>query len=357
MSMAPSSRIGPGRRYLAVVFRVEASPAIGRGHVARCLGLAKALARKGLKPHFVLSAQDLGVRRWIRDNHWPIHELSSSSAWISPRTLINYASRWHASVIVIDSYKADSAYFKTLQENSDALIVQFDDFGKGPFYSSVIIRSKPKGIKADLQGAGPLVLEGPSYIPLPPALLQNHPHKRSFQGPPYHLLITLGCSHVEGQLSLLLRSLQRLPETIQLHVAGPALVLKNIRSIRSSNILFHSDPVMAPLYRQAHLAICAGGMTSLELAYSGVPMCCWMIAENQRGNIRELLHSGCAELVTEKDLRYAETFSARIYNLIADPQKLSCMSESGRKLVDGKSGDRVASKIISKTREFRHRDQ
>lgn len=91
-----------------------------------------------------------------------------------------------------------------------------------------------------------------------------------------------------------------------------------------------------PLMLTADAAICAGGVTALELAYLGVPLVIMTTADNQETGAAALADAGAAIRV------HSIPEAAEIANdLMTDAKQRRSMAAAGRGLIDGRGVLRV----------------
>jgi len=330
-------------------FRLDASPQIGRGHFSRCLGLARAMAERGIQPHFLMAETDSAVEPALRRHHWVFHRLPRpGEKKETPERLIREVRNLGARYVIVDSYRLAPGYFEGLRAETNAAIVQFDDFGQDRYASSLVIKSAAGN---DVANSAARVISGPSNIPLRPDVLRSAPIQRKFQQRPHFILVTLGCSHVR-ELVPLLETFRGVPD-ITVHIAAPKQAKVKIPKdlLAQKNIFLHVDAPMTDLYKKAHLAVCGGGVTSLELAHWGVPMLCLMLSKDQNGNIQHLVRSGCAETVQLPEINQPKRLGKRIARILSDFPRLERMSKNGQKAVDGKAGNRIV-KILLERHSF-----
>jgi spore coat polysaccharide biosynthesis predicted glycosyltransferase SpsG len=103
---------------------------------------------------------------------------------------------------------------------------------------------------------------------------------------------------------------------------------------------------MARLMAWAHMAVTAGGTSSWELCFMGVPMLMIPVAENQVPIVRALTRAGASQEVGwYKDLD-VKGLTGAIERLAGDARLRRRMSRAGRQLVDGRGADRVVSAML-----------
>jgi spore coat polysaccharide biosynthesis predicted glycosyltransferase SpsG len=107
--------------------------------------------------------------------------------------------------------------------------------------------------------------------------------------------------------------------------------------------LLHNVKNMPDLMAWTDLAISAGGSTTWELAFMGVPALILTIADNHEGIGEDLEHSGAALDLGWYHMLDVEDFKVAVSNILFDREKRAKMSENGKRLVDGNGVNRLYS--------------
>ncbi len=94
-----------------IVFRADASPQIGTGHVMRCLALGQACRKVGERPVFVMCMVTPAMRSRLESEGFEVKILdcvpgSVEDAKQTVKTSKEVSSSW----IVLDGYHFDAAY-------------------------------------------------------------------------------------------------------------------------------------------------------------------------------------------------------------------------------------------------------
>jgi spore coat polysaccharide biosynthesis predicted glycosyltransferase SpsG len=109
---------------------------------------------------------------------------------------------------------------------------------------------------------------------------------------------------------------------------------------------------MPELMAAADIAVSAGGITSWELAFMGLPAAVCVLAENQRGTAAALGARGIAlDLGWHTEMSISE-MAGKLSGLARDRSMRLTMSQRGRQLVDGMGADRVVQVLLVES----HRD-
>jgi UDP-2,4-diacetamido-2,4,6-trideoxy-beta-L-altropyranose hydrolase len=91
----------------------------------------------------------------------------------------------------------------------------------------------------------------------------------------------------------------------------------------------------------ADLAVTSASVTSLELAYMGVPMATAVLAENQEGLAAGLVERGAAIDLGSCDDLTPQQISQAVSSLLVDRIGRQAMSDAGRAMVDGRGAVRI----------------
>ena len=275
---------------MTVLFRCNASPTIGYGHLTRCRALAQALRRQGETCVMIgpvaadARPEDQDIfSDWVPVPDWP-------SAAEDATRLVDLARRFDAGWAVLDDYRVDETYQLTLRA-AGLRWLQFDGTARKPLWADLIVNANPAAHPEDyasvLHNPEAQLLLGPRYAVLRPEFASVEP--RDPQRPVKRILVTFGGGDDRGAIELVLSTL--LPETpssvefLVISGAGnprnPSLV-DWIDIFGQGRVSLHIDPPqVAPLFTTCDLAVIAGGTTIYEAACCGLPMILITIAENQ----------------------------------------------------------------------------
>lgn len=320
-----------------VLFRTDATPEIGAGHLMRCLGLAQYLRDNGVKISLATVApQHRFVGLW-RDEGATVHDLAGVSRGGEADANLTLKLS-EQSLVVIDGYDFGGRFFEVLRR-AVRTVAMFDDLNDRPVNADIVINQNAgaeRNFKYDLTNG--VALLGCRYAVLRRAIRKA---KHRGQG---GALVTLGGADL-GNLGL--RAMKRLAaRNIEMPVhlictAGDD-GLREAQAFCAGNPRFSvSGPgEICEFLCRADIALCAGGTTALELAYLGIPASIIVLAENQRFGAVAIANAGAAMI--------AETIEAGVRNLstLAQSAVHRRMSDIARALVDGRGVERVAAALL-----------
>jgi len=260
--------------------------------------------------------------------------------------------------LVLDGYHFDTGYQSMVRGRGYKVCI-IDDTAHLNFYDATIVLNQNVNTSALSYRCSDktCLLIGSQF-----ALLRRHfwdmPRKpRSVSGIAYRVLVSFGGMDACRQLTKVVRalrnvSLARLEVTLVAgfedsdindlrHVAGE---LANQHEIHIVSDVQNMPDIMA----RSNIAITAGGTTTLELCFMGVPMILIAIADNQLGIISGLQAAGAGialgwyNKVSEADI------ATSMNTLLQETGRCVRMSQAAQQLVDGKGWQRVIHAFVER---------
>jgi UDP-2,4-diacetamido-2,4,6-trideoxy-beta-L-altropyranose hydrolase len=317
----------------SILFVCDAGPAVGGGHVMRCLTLAAALAQRGVETAFlaspaveaVLAAFAPSMRRAEADGGF--------------------------TALAIDHYGLAADDHRRLAGGRPTLVI--DDLANRRLAADLVLDSGPSRTAADYAGLVPdpaRLLIGPAYAPVRPQFAQLREAallRRDEQQPVRRLLVSMGLTDVGGVTAEVLRRL--LPGlggiAVDVAVGGQAPSLPWLLQLAEADerITVHVDtPDMARLTLQADAGIGAGGSTTWERCTLALPTLQVTLAENQRQAAAAVAASGAALVVDG----LGPAFDEAAARLLADAALRLRLAQAAARLCDGRGADRVADAVV-----------
>jgi UDP-2,4-diacetamido-2,4,6-trideoxy-beta-L-altropyranose hydrolase len=352
---------------MRVVFRADASPIIGTGHVVRCLTLAGALKRQGADVEFVCREMAGGFADAIAAGGYRLHLLSPGreapdrggpvhAAWLhasaaedADATREAIAGGVRPDWLVVDHYALDARWETALRPHAKRLTV-IDDLADRRHDCDLLLDQNLVG-NAEIRYAGKVpahcgFMLGPHYALLQPEYAELHDCIPPREGPIQRILVYFGGGDAHNLTGMAINAFMSLGRAdIQLDVVAsarsPHAETIHRQVAGQSNIHLHGDlPTLAPLMAGADLAIGAGGATSWERCCLGLPSAVITLAENQRPIAAELARRevirwlGHVGEVGEADL-------VRVLKELLNEGLAESWSNACRQLVDGQGANRV----------------
>lgn len=338
-----------------ILFRTDAGPQLGFGHLMRCRSLAQALHRKGERCLMVgpssAYAKEIDSEvfvEWIPVLKWK-SEVNDSTFVI--KLAVKYAAEW----IILDDYRISENYQLALR-SAGLRWLQFDGTAKKPLWADLVINFNPLARIDDYKGliynVDTRILLGPAY-----ALLRSEFNNLTLGEPGRSLkqvLVTFGGGDDHGANHFVLSTL--------LSITSPDLhfvVLSGQENPSNSSLKswieanahgrasLHIEPrQVASLFLSSDLAIMAGGTSTYEAAACALPMILISIANNQvlqsKGwqELGAAIYLGPLELV--RPVHLMEAFNS----INTDQLKRHSMAVSASGAASAQGADRVADLLL-----------
>jgi UDP-2,4-diacetamido-2,4,6-trideoxy-beta-L-altropyranose hydrolase len=324
------------------VFRCDASPEIGGGHVMRCLALAETLASAGWSIGFVTRREGLAaVPALAASRHAIVEAEGNGQAQIGDR----------AALVVVDHYGLDAG-FEAAVKRQDRSIVVFDDLADRAHDCDVLVDPTPGRAAADYAGKGArqLLLGGQQAI-IRREWQQQRPKAlaRLATGDAVkRVIVSMGATDPANATSKVLAALAlaKLDADVDVVLGAGAPHLESVRKLTNSRVVLHVGPGNLPtLTAAADLAIGAPGTSSFERALLGLPAILIPTADNQRFNAAAFAASGAAEVLPAGILDQPEALAAKIKQLAADGARRAAMSKAAAAVTDGRGAQRLLAAI------------
>lgn len=338
-----------------ILFRCNASPEIGFGHLTRCRALAQALHQKGescimVGPDITYTGSDDQsiFNDWVAVNKW--NNSKEDAAYLA-----EFASRMGVRWIVLDDYRIDDTYQLVLRE-AGLRWLQFDGTAQKPLWADLVLVPN-LALSADdysdvLRNPNTKILSGPNYALLRPEFPPDN--LRTTGRSVEKILVTFGGGDDRGAVEFVLSALVTATSAaLNFTVVSGT---HNPRNLQLSDwIARHGDgrvnlsinpDHIAPLFTSCDLAIMAGGASTYEAACCGLPMILMSIADNQVAHAKawDRLGAGCY-LGTFPGV--SENFLIKLFiDILNDHARRQAMAYAGMNYIDGKGAQRIAKVLL-----------
>ncbi|KJS50145.1 MAG: hypothetical protein VR66_04530 [Peptococcaceae bacterium BRH_c23] len=365
---------------LLILIRADASQSIGSGHIMRCLTFAERLLVRGGEVVFVCRDLPGNLSEYIRSQGFEVHLLPLDEAcdlalrrpeqvWSKTRSeadaeqtmgvLKKYGRRidW----LIVDHYGIDHHWQSLLRGGVGHTLV-IDDLANRRHDCDVLLDQNYYHNAADrYHGLVPKdcsLFLGPQYLLLRNEFYKAREDMKIRTGEVYNILVFYGGADATNETEKCLTGLMDyLGSTIEIHVVtGQSNPNKDrIKDICTSrrNLYYHCQVSnIAELMNNADLAFGAGGATTWERCFLGLPSVVTVTAENQMettqavSELGAIWNLGWYEKVNVNALvKVAERF-------LMEPNKLEGMQKKALDLVGvrGSSGIEQLVEAISQRR-------
>ena len=357
-----------------IIFRTDASLAIGSGHVMRCLTLARKLRSVGKVCRFVTRAHQGHLGKWILKEGFevdllptpqgpppggpPTHAHWAGVDWVEDAAQTGaILEAWPPSWLIVDHYALDTRWLNALRSKAVKVMV-IDDLADRPLDCDLLLDQNFGHSAKDYAGLlsnSCSLLIGPKFALLRPefaTMRANSIAGRTGRGL-RKLLITMGGVDLVDATSVVLSALQdaTLGDDIEIKVilgsSAPALnkVLTLARNISCSTLVAVDVTDMSKAMAEADLAISAGGGTTWERCCLGLPSIIVETAKNQAGIASEMAAQGAALDPGPLDSKNFSKTLVEMVIKINDPKKLDAMSANASTICDGEGANRVLRRL------------
>ncbi|MDH5325759.1 MAG: UDP-2,4-diacetamido-2,4,6-trideoxy-beta-L-altropyranose hydrolase [Gammaproteobacteria bacterium] len=356
-----------------VAFRVDASIAIGLGHLMRCLTLADAINEA--KIYFICRETQLDLDYYItKHGHtlitlpdinrtkFQVSTLESYKDWLGvsfsedASDTIDAVAALNIDWFIVDHYGIDYQWHAMLRPHVQNIMV-IDDLANRRLDCDILVNSALDVDSGDYR----LYIDKPCLFRLGPkyallrseylALREKALRKRKMYNGVKTLLIFMGGM---DERNYALKVLQLLVKMKGLSIEKIVVVLgKGAPHVDEINDISREYPVamevlvgvdnMAELMLQADLSIGSGGTASWERCVLGLPSLVTFIAENQKENICQLQARGAVRLWEQ-----LEDLKEIIEDVVSDKSKWYSMFENSIDICDGLGATRLVD-ILSMT--------
>jgi UDP-2,4-diacetamido-2,4,6-trideoxy-beta-L-altropyranose hydrolase len=344
---------------MRLLFRTDASTAIGSGHVARCASLAQALAAAGHEVHFACRALAGDLNHWLEGEGFRVHKIFGAPD--GAMTELMDADATEKSVpaqrydwLIVDHYELGVAWEHAMAAVADRIFV-IDDLGRHHQCQLLLDQNYPNpahALYSSGKPAGCEVLLGPHFAMLRPefAALRAVSLLRRRDGIS-RILVCMGGSDPFDETSKVLTGLSRLAhERLRIDVAiGGGNPHRDAVEAACANLhhatLHVQTPAMAELMAAADCAICGAGNITWERCALGLPGLATIMADNQAGAAEALNAAGLLALLGWHHTLVADDYARALRAM--DPGELNRMSAAVAEICDGGGVERVAARLCA----------
>lgn len=350
---------------LKVIFRVDASVKIGTGHLQRCLTIASELKKSSQFILFISHNMPIKIQKWILLNGFQFRKINYKSKSISPienrkRQEIDaqksnqIIKSIHPDIVIVDHYELNSIWESFIKKNTKRLIV-IDDEPKRDHYCDALIDSnlhhrKNANYKKYVPKSCKLFL-GPKYFPLRKEfLLLRKKNRYVIRKKIKQLFVFFSGSDPTNETLKVIRALKFHPsynfKTII--IAGGLnphyrILKKEVDGIKMIQLFKHVDHI-SRFMNSSDISIGAGGTTTWERCFLGLPSFVTVLAENQKEISSAVAHVGAIKLMGEASQLRSSDYSKAIERLTYDERKK--ISKRAQCLVDGNGTKRICNELF-----------
>jgi len=320
----------------------------------RCLALVQAWHRRGGRAYFAQAETTSPLEERLTREGVSLSRLAVHPGTIADAERTIDLARTHgAAWVVIDGYQFGADYQRILKQ-AGLRVLLLDDYGHADSYCADLVLNQNLCADPSLyreRAPGTRLLLGAAYALLRGEFQAWQHWEREVPPVAAKVIVTLGGSDPENVTEKVVEALFRLSGLESLIVIGgsnPHLTsLQAAVTGRSAAVQLVTDaPDVPKLMAWADIAVAAGGSTSWELAFMGLPSLVLVLADNQM-SIAAATHRERLSINLGDHAKVdAERMAEAIGSLASDFERRREMSRRGRQIMDGLGADRVARLLV-----------
>ena len=286
--------------------RVDSSEQIGSGHLMRCLTLAERLRKDGTDVHFISRDLAGSLHRLVEEHGFLLHllpqhevdpNLTGYTAWLTVPQVVDaeetgeILSRMQpVSRLIVDSYALDAVWEQRLRPLVREIFVIDDLANRRHDCDMLLDQNFYREMRHRYDGVVPpacKLLLGPSHALLREEFYEAREHLRERDGILRRILVFYGGSDTTGETEKAIRALLQLQlpsVAVDVVVGGSNPRRASIEKLCAAHDFLHYHcqvSNMAELMAHADLCLGAGGTTTWERCFLGLPAIVTAVAENQ----------------------------------------------------------------------------
>ena len=333
--------------------RVDSSPEIGIGHMMRCLTLAQELKNNFDKIIFLTQKDSGNFIGTIMKNEFEVIFIPTTNN--DPNIIKNLLTAYseNKNFLLIDHYDIDTNFESSLKNIFERIFV-IDDLANRKHDCDLLIdqnyyRDLNQRYEKLIQN-GTIALLGPKYAIIRPEFRTINKKAIKKNSQIKKILVSFGGSDPTNECKKVLDALCSI-ENSKFEIVVVAGIynhkfeqLKKLYEKYSNIKIYRHVDDLSRLMLNSDLFIGAGGTTTWERFYMGLPSIVTIISDDQKESIEflsdmgHIINLGLAKNVTSKT--YVQTLQKPNSDLIYN------MSLHNQKLVDGNGSNRIKKQII-----------
>jgi UDP-2,4-diacetamido-2,4,6-trideoxy-beta-L-altropyranose hydrolase len=352
-----------------IAFRVDASSAIGTGHLMRCLTLADELKQCSVHTRFVSRHMPEHLHQMLiaKGHEFKLLPFSAESMvsdglahskWLEASQASDAQDTIHAlsdliwDWLFVDHYALDARWESTLRQTAKKILV-IDDLADRKHDCDVLLdQNLYVGMNARYIEKVPghcLLLLGPRYALLRKEFREFREQVRCREGLVQRILVFFGGVDASNYTGLAIQTLFEIASP-DIHVdVVIGLQHPNCESIEAAclhhNFTCHvQTDHMGELMAAADLSIGAGGAATWERCCLGLPTITICTADNQRDQIKDAALEGLLYTLEVND-DFVIVIERHVRSLMENSYLRQLISRNGMQMVDGRGSLRVISRM------------
>ncbi len=344
---------------MKIAFRVDASPAVGLGHVMRCRNLAAELRERGADVVFLIADDSKSAGAVLLGEGYQVVFLPPAANEADDAQQSLRALGGGADAVVLDHYGLGETWERAVRAGADKVLA-LEDIATRRHDVDVLVDQNYSLTFAEkytgLLPAAALTYFGPRYALLSRDYRHGGPTSPPRRDRAKRVLISFGGTDAGDTTGKMFAALAdgafaEIELDIVIGDSYPHRAALEAAVARRPGSRLHVQlPTLAPLLGTIDLAIGAAGVSAWERFALGVPTILVSIADNQVPASRDLHTSGIAVHLGRAEDVDAAALRDAVRALFDDDAKREHMALQGQLLVDGFGARRIA-EVLQPTRK------
>jgi spore coat polysaccharide biosynthesis predicted glycosyltransferase SpsG len=331
-----------------ILFRCDATREIGYESFYQCLSLAAAMQRRrrGTIFHSYLDPLSLATVIHRGNNEWVAAETQLGTKGDLDATL-KEVRRQNASAVVVAGHGVTSDYLEALV-STGTRVISLDSEAKIRFPSKLLVNPfLAPGSKPYKYDRGTQLLLGKKFALVRGIFRRQRTIRATEQPGPFRALVAFGDDDHADQTRLRVRQLLDMPKVDKVSVVTRThhphydeLLDTAAESDGRVEVITEVKELMTRLVR-AHLALTSGDTWALELCCVGIPQLMLPTKPTHLLNAKRMDDEGVGTFLGAADDVSADALREAVDIVLDDPMERMGMNRCGRRLIDGRGGDRI----------------
>lgn len=306
-----------------IIIRADASTEIGSGHIMRCLTIANHLKKRGHEVLFYMIEMPGNLIQYVQS--------------LDYRTITSWQK---ADIIVIDHYQIEATEEKQLYTYAKKIVV-IDDLANRAHQCDLLLdQNIVENYEHRYDELVPLTckkLLGPQYLIMRDEFIKARRQRPQRNGSVTKLLVFMGGTDPTQETMKVLTALKNFTfDKIHIVCGNGNEQKERIRAIcERRGYTYHQQiDYMAALMNTVDFSIGAGGGTTWERCYVGLPSSSTIVADNQIEATYFIEKLGAVWNVGWHEQVTAATYETLLSTIQQHPEKLQTISERGLQLTN-----------------------
>lgn len=306
---------------MKIIIRTDASIKIGSGHVMRCLTLADIFHEKGHDVYFYMKP-------------YKGHLIE----YVEKRGYTNLTELEETDLLLYDHYQIDLHEEKNSRKYTKKIMV-VDDLANRMHDCDILLdQNLVRNYETRYDSLLPATCKtflGPKYLVLRDEFITSREHRITHLEKVEKILIFMGGTDSTNETLKVLEALKNATfKKIHVVCGNGNPENKKIQSIcLKEGYVYHQQiSYMAKLMSEVDFVIGAGGMTTWERCYIGVPSSSTIVADNQRETTSYMEELGAVINLGWHAQVTSETYKKLLDEIKVNPKKLKFISDRGLQL-------------------------